>query len=267
MLNWAGCAPARPVATRSNEADPCSPRNIGSSCSVSFTSDDLLVAFVRKKLGVQAIGLYLDLSRDQVLHRAGVLGLRAPPDKTQIFRHGGWTVACVRKLLELVRHGFCYREIGERLGRSGHAVGAKARRLGLYRRCPDKNLSLSASRQPVTWGETLDDELSNRWFADQHHKAIGREMEISAGAIRSRATRLGLPRRDRTALVDHFDRERSASSPLRASLVRRTCLSSGIRFWGTQNGPRTSPLVRKSRRFQLLNSGFSEASTCMALCW
>lgn len=86
---------------------------------------------------------------------------------------------------------------------------------------PQSGAGQNASRQQVTWGKALDDELSDRWFADQHYQAIGREMGISAGAVRSRATRLGLPRRDRASLVEHFDRERSASSSLRASLVHR----------------------------------------------
>jgi hypothetical protein len=163
-------------------------------------------------------------------------------------------------LIAGIRSDLSYREIGKGIGRSAQSVGGKARRLGFYRRGSSVGSALLRPARPeVRWVEALDTELSDRWFANQTYQAIARDMEISAAAIRSRATRLGLPRRSRAALVDQFDCEHSVRSPLRASLVRRRCQFSGIGFWGSRNGPRTSPLARKSRRFQLLKGGLSES--------
>jgi hypothetical protein len=112
----------------------------------------------------------------------------------------------------------------------------------------------------VHWTEALDLELANRWFAYQHYRSIARDMTISAAAIRSRATRLGLPGRSRALLIDHFDPNSEAATKLRASFVQRRCRVSGVLFWTTRDGPRVSPLARSSRRYAALCDGLEQGT-------
>ena len=116
-------------------------------------------------------------------------------------------------------------------------------------------------RQQVAWTDALDVELSDRWFACQHHTAIGRDMGISPAAIRSRATRLGLPARVREAIVDGFDPDSPAAVALRARFVRRRCRVANVWFWTSRDGQRVSPLARASRRYAALCNGLDEAAS------
>lgn len=52
------------------------------------------------------------------------------------------------------------------------------------------------------WSPQIEDELIQRWLAHQHHQAIARDMGLSEAAVRSKATRLGLPQRVRADLVE-----------------------------------------------------------------
>ncbi len=211
---------------------------------------------------LQAISLHLSLSEAEVHAHLAAFGLLSL--KSQPLRAGtgptAWTHADIRGLIAGLSDGRSFREIGERIDRSTKSVSAKARSLGfrVRTRVPLPG-SRAAEHAQVSWSAALDTELGDRWFADQHHVAIAGDMGISVGAIRSRATRIGLPRRNRAALVTQFDIARSATSALRAMLVRRKCPFSGVQFWGTRHGPRLSPLARKSRAFQRVSGGLNEA--------
>jgi len=55
------------------------------------------------------------------------------------------------------------------------------------------------------WSPEIEDELIQRWLAHQHHQAIARDMGLSEAAVRSKATRLGLPQRVRADIVETWN--------------------------------------------------------------
>lgn len=55
------------------------------------------------------------------------------------------------------------------------------------------------------WSPEIEDELIQRWLAHQHHRAIARDMSLSEAAVRSKATRLGLPQRVRADIVETWN--------------------------------------------------------------
>lgn len=54
----------------------------------------------------------------------------------------------------------------------------------------------------AVWSPQIEDELIQRWLAHQHHQAIARETGLSEAAVRSKATRLGLPQRVRADIIE-----------------------------------------------------------------
>jgi hypothetical protein len=57
----------------------------------------------------------------------------------------------------------------------------------------------------AVWSPEIEDELIQRWLAHQHHQAIARDMGLSEAAVRSKATRLGLPQRVRADIVQGWN--------------------------------------------------------------
>jgi hypothetical protein len=132
-----------------------------------------------------------------------------------------------------------------------HSAGANA---------TEGDRTARGGRPTVNWTDAADLALSERWFACQHYRAIGRDLNISPAAVRSRATRIGLPPRSRATLVDHFNRAIAAAAAARAGYIRRRCRVSGIWFWSTRDGPHVSPLARKSRRYAAMCGGLEEVA-------
>ena len=240
--------------------------------------DRVLAGLVANGHSREAICLYLDTAEKDVLSRCAALDLPAPVSR--LFRkscsQNAWQIEDVRKLIDAWIRNYHVTNIAMALGRSPYSIYGKARRLGLPRRKRTeliKELPLFASAQnqeakpepprcpkrPDTkWDDNLIMVVSDRWFAGQHYKAIARDLNISAAAVRSKATRIGLPPRDRREIVSHYDPARGENSPLRANLVLRQCSVTGMLFWGTRNGPRTSPAGQKSRRYAEMQAGFTE---------
>ena len=194
-------------------------------------------------------------------------------------RTNAWQIDDIRKLIDAWVRNHHVGFIASALSRSTSAIYGKARRLGLFRRKRSelvRELPLFAwaetqeppkpepprrpNRDEVDWrgNEALLIELSDRWFGGQHYKQIASEMNISEASIRSTATRIGLPARERDEIVASYDPERAAANPVRKQLVQRKCRLTGVLFWGTRNGPHTSPGAMKSRRYGNLQAGLSE---------
>ena len=106
-----------------------------------------------------------------------------------------------------------------------------------------------APRREVTWTFALDMELSNRWWARQHYRAIARDMGISPPAIQSRRRRLELPTTKQSAelgifhrdeLVDHYDPSVVEENIALAGYVLRRCSKlgpiNGLHFWTKNSG-------------------------------
>jgi hypothetical protein len=96
--------------------------------------DAVLAGMVAAGHGIEAICLYLDLSRAALDYHLVRLGLRTPHDRA-LRKPGprGWSEIDTRRLIAWRVCGIHPETIGQRLGRSANAVRAKARRLGLPR--------------------------------------------------------------------------------------------------------------------------------------
>jgi len=225
-------------------------------------ADRILVGLVAQGHAREAIRLYLALSDAELRARVACLGLPAPIDRP-LRKPGGrnpWKLAEVHRLLELWQRDVHGSTIAEAIGRSPGGVRAKARRLGLYRReraALVRELPVAPpTRKPrhqIAWTEPMETDLAERWFANEHHAAIARDMGIPEAAIRSKATRLGLPPRDREEIVEVYDPANAGD--LRSRYVRRKCALTGKWFWGQRNGRRTSPVGLKSKQYRDLQSG------------
>lgn len=109
-----------------------------------------------------------------------------------------------------------------------------------------------AGRDETLWTLLLDLNLSYRAFAGQHYKAIASDLGLSAAAVRSRSTRLGLPRVPRDELVPHFDPSRVIECIRRSDYVLKRCsFFTSFYFWSARaEDRRRSPCARKSRSFK-----------------
>ena len=116
------------------------------------------------------------------------------------------------------------------------------------------------ARQRIAWNDDLDLELARRWFAWQCRKGIAKDLKLSEAAVRSRATRMGLPPRDRKKIVPDYVVGRPYDRSLEDSRVKRRCDQGKMFFFGTRNGPHTSPKIMQTRRYKELRRGLGEAS-------
>jgi hypothetical protein len=114
------------------------------------------------------------------------------------FLSAALTVTDVRRLIEFWCRNLLCTGISQALNRSVSGVHGKARRLGLYRR--ERTALMRELPQPPTasatgtagdarragrevrWAQGLEDELADRWFAFQHHRATARDMGLSPSA-------------------------------------------------------------------------------------
>jgi hypothetical protein len=83
--------------------------------------------------------------------------------------------------------------------------------------------------QKWTMGEL--DELARRAWANQHWKAIARDLNRTLGSVRSQLSRLQLPRHDRTKLVDKYAPDVVEQNIRAAGYVRRICQITKRPFW------------------------------------
>jgi hypothetical protein len=118
----------------------------------------------------------------------------------------------------------------------------------------------TARRQRLQWTDDLDEEVARRWFAMQCHRGIAKDLGVSPGAVRTRATRLGLPPRDRKKIVPDYVEGRPYDRSLEMSRVKRRCHQGNIAFWGERNGPHTSPKVMQTKRYKELRRTVTDAT-------
>lgn len=112
----------------------------------------------------------------------------------------------------------------------------------------------------IHWNDEIDMKIAKRWFAHQHHKGIARDLGLTEGQVRTRATRMGLPaRRDRRVIVEDYVEGRPYDSSLEQSVVKRRCREGNMTFYGPRNGPHTSPKVRQTKRYQELRRSIPDA--------
>jgi len=108
----------------------------------------------------------------------------------------------------------------------------------------------------VTWFREADEEVSLRWWANQHPIDIAREMsetymELTASAVSSRCHRLQLPPRYGNTLVAHFDPKVAESTIKASGFVSRFCPGKKRIFWTKPRwGQRFCPEYRRSKTFQ-----------------
>ncbi len=102
------------------------------AATVVFPFDRVLAGMVAAGHGIEAICLYLGLTRTVLLEHVVRLGLATPHDRP-MRKSGarGWSVLDTMRLIAWRVAGVHPDTIGARLGRSANAVRAKARRLGL----------------------------------------------------------------------------------------------------------------------------------------
>lgn len=107
------------------------------SAAVGFPFDLVLAGMVAAGQGIQAICLYLGLTRPALDEHLVRLGLRTPHERP-LRKPGprGWSLLDTIRLIAWRIAGIHPETIAQRLGRSANAVRAKARRLGLPR--PDR---------------------------------------------------------------------------------------------------------------------------------
>jgi hypothetical protein len=110
---------------------------VAATAAAGFPFDPVLAGMVAAGQGIQAICLYLGLTRAALDDHIARLGLKRPHDRP--LRKGGprgWSALDTRRLIAWRVRGIHPETIGQRLGRSANAVRAKARRLGIPR--PDR---------------------------------------------------------------------------------------------------------------------------------
>lgn len=251
-------------------------------------NEAVLRGMVARGHDLGAISVYLQQSRDEILDAVVRLDLPTPHDRPLRQSSGpkAWKASDYLPLIQHWLSGLHAGSIGEKFGRSAGAIWAKARWLGLPKRdrrsvfrtnveaTPDDQVIEEAGQYVVTdegrpiplqrkpgsdqirWTRDLDIALGKRYFALQHHRAIAKEWGVSPGVISSRATRIELPPRDRTKLVDHYDPSVAARNIAAANFVYRGCKSKPGWFFWCQRGQTISKLGRKVQ--QRLSSGFCE---------
>jgi hypothetical protein len=95
--------------------------------------DCVLAGMVVRRLGIEAICAYLELSRAALLHRVVALDLPTPPDRRLRNGRNPWSAVDTRRRIGWWLKGIHPTSIGEPLGRSIGGGRSKARRLGLER--------------------------------------------------------------------------------------------------------------------------------------
>ncbi len=268
------------------------------AATVVLPLDPLLVGMVGRGHGIEAICLTLGLTRAELDDRLVALDLPTPHDRP-LRKAGGrhpWSLIDIHRLIPWWLEGLHAESIGERLGRSTAGVRSKAHRLGLPRR--DRKAVfraplLSAPKeihtpgtvapesgnvvalplpfpaeilaQPVqkrverTWTPEEDEELARRSWANQHWKAIARDMGRTPASVRSRQTRLQLPRHERALLVDQYDPSVVEANVKAAGYVKRTCQILKRVFWAPRTGDRFyCREAKRTRAYQDRHGGADE---------
>jgi hypothetical protein len=101
------------------------------------------------------------------------------------------------------------------------------------------------------WANEERQELATRLLAHQHYLGAARDMNRTPGSVRSEATRLQLPLRERSKLVMDYDpvlgRKIAEENLKAASYLRRICNVTGRLFYSSRGGDRTSETAKKTR--------------------
>ncbi|MBI0537034.1 hypothetical protein D9599_15795 [Roseomonas sp. KE2513] len=107
------------------------------------------------------------------------------------------------------------------------------------------------NRDEIRWTPALDHEISERSWANQHYKAIGKALRISHRAVRTRLSLIGMPSHEREDLVEHYDPALGRERLRRSGYRWRECsFRKGQFFWSAHYGETTSKLAKKSKAYQ-----------------
>jgi hypothetical protein len=243
----------------------------------------------------QALCVYLDLSEDELFCEIQRLNLSTPSDRPLRRPCGArsWSAEEVRLLIAGWVANIHPETIGAELGRSAAGVRSRARRLGLYRRSRKDLIKVAsaaerrreelqtaasaavsasatqasdaaANRQRrrarrIVWNDDLDMKVARRWFAWQCRHGIAKDLGLTEGQVRSRASQMGLPMRERHKIVPDYVEGQPYDRSLELSVVRRRCVEGKMFFYGPRDGPWTSPKIMKTKRYKELRSGLGEA--------
>lgn len=165
-------------AIRADRAPIATPGPLLSLIAAVVSSFDcVLVGMVAAGLGIEAICDYLGLTRGLLDHSLVRLNLPTPHDRPRRkagSRKGAWTVEQVRAAIQWRLQGVHPDNIGQRVGRrSGNAVRAKLRRLGVPNPPRDKVRRCDPSQMPA---------VTEFWFPSPAGDSHGVRTSASASA-------------------------------------------------------------------------------------
>lgn len=126
--------------------------------------------------------------------------------------------------------------------------------------------AVKCRRSPrIKWTDAMLEEVARRWFAYQHHFGIAEDLGMTEASVRTQADGMGMPRRARGKIVSDYIVGRPYDTTLEDSVVKRRCILDRRVFWGSRNGPHTSPRAMKTKRYKMAHSGLVEAhvSVCV----
>lgn len=228
----------------------------------SGVQDSILIGMVAKGHGVEALCLFLDILKVDLLARVVALGLYTPHNgavrRTNRVRNA-WQVGEIRQLINLWELNLSSQYVSAKLGRSPGSIRSKARWLGLPRR-PRSSIVSDYAETPIKpakikrtrWDNDLSMQVINRILAYQHYIAIARDLNLTPGQVRSKIQVLGLPKnRDRKLLTMDYRPDSPEAKALRATQTIKYCKQWG-RVFVVQSGDTfsTCPAYRGTREYR-----------------
>ncbi len=227
-------------------------------------TERVLSGMVARRISPAVICALLEIDHDELDQRLAALSLSRPlerPDRKA--RKTAWVDRETRALIRFWGHNYSTVLMSRLLSRTENAVRGKARRLGLFKR--DRALLTSQPTKWETWSEraekrqrldrSLKLSIRDRWITGQTTRGIVRDfgLTMTAAALSTACSRLGLPRREKKGLSDRFDPSRLPNPEIARQSVELVCSISKDVFFGTR-GQRYSPMTRKSVVFRDLCS-------------
>ena len=227
-------------------------------------AERVLSGMVAQRISPAAICALLEIEQDELDQRLAALSLSRPPERPdRKARKSAWVDRETRALIRFWSHNYSTALMSRLLSRTENAVRGKARRLGLFKR--DRALLTSEPTKWETWSERAEKRqrldralklsIRDRWVGGQTTRGIVRDfgLTMTAAALSTACSRLGLPRRGKKDLSDRFDPSRPPDPEIARQAIELVCSISKDVFFGTR-GQRYSPMTRKSVVFRDLCS-------------
>ncbi len=269
MLTYSGTAADSCVGSRISWPRSLDGANSGADTARSLhevvpLTERVLSGMVARRITPAVICVLLEIDHDELDERLAVLSMSRPPERTsRKIGKSGWADRETRALIRFWGQNYSAILMSKLLNRTENAVRGKARRLGLYKR--ERALLTSEPTKWEPWSRrtekrqrldrTLKLSIRDRWVNGQTTRGIVRDfgLTMTAAALSTACSRLGLPRRDKKGLSDQFDPARPSNPEIARQAVELTCSISKDVFFGTR-GQRYSPMTRKSVGFRDLCS-------------